>query len=157
MKKVRINFVCLGNICRSPMAEAMFKHYVLQQGMLEHFEISSSGTGAYHIGNNADERTNKICKRHGVAINHRAQQFTQAMVNEFDFVIAMDETNRLNLQRLGVSKELHLLRSFEASKNNLNVPDPYYGNIDDFQEVYEIIQACIPALYDYILKIRKLA
>jgi protein-tyrosine phosphatase len=154
MNKVRINFVCLGNICRSPMAEAMFKHYVKQQGTFERFEISSSGTGAYHIGHDADERTNKICERHGIDIKHCAQQFKLSMIHEFDLVIAMDESNRAHLQKMGVNKELHLLCSFEPFAKNLNVPDPYYGNLKDFQEVYDIIQGCLPALYEYALKIK---
>jgi protein-tyrosine phosphatase len=142
---IKLCFVCLGNICRSPTAEGVMLHLVREAGLSARFAIDSAGTGAYHAGERADPRSRAEAQSRGVDLPSIARQFTARDFDEFDYVIAMDRKNRLDLSRLANGdaqlRKLHLLRSFDPRADDLDVPDPYYGGDDGFARVFEICEA----------------
>ncbi len=143
MKKVRILFVCLGNICRSPLAAAILKHKVRNHGLEDWMEVDSCGTSNYHIGDNADPRTIANASRNGVGIDHCARQLSAADLGNFDFIFAMDKSNYSNILRVSdgadVRHKIKLMREFDPQQKGGEVPDPYHGGEKEFQEVYEIL------------------
>ena len=149
---IRISFVCLGNICRSPTAEGVMRHLAQEAELEASLFIASAGTGAYHEGELPDPRTRAEALRRGVRLVSRARQFRAADYDAFDYVIAMDRRNHRDLLQLARGPEhlrkLHLLRSFDpASQGDLDVPDPYHGDGDGFARVYDICHAgCIGLL-----------
>jgi protein-tyrosine phosphatase len=143
---MKILFVCLGNICRSPLAEAVFNHKI-RENKLEHiFQSDSCGTGNYHIGGPPDQRTISTAQRNGVSIEHNARQLSDTDLIEFDHIFAMDESNRFNILRLPSATKyqykVRLMREYDPHGGG-NVPDPYHGTEADFQEVYEILDRSI--------------
>ena len=152
----KVLFVCLGNICRSPLAEAIFDHKCKLKGFAE-ISSDSAGTGAYHIGSQPDPRTIKIAQENDVYINHRARQFKEEDSTEFNYIFAMDESNYENIiVMLGYKPDhLFLLREFEHnfSKNDdLNVPDPYYGGSDEFKKIFDMMSISIENFIDEKLR-----
>jgi len=143
MKKIRVLFVCLGNICRSPLAEAIFKDKLKKKGLDSYFEVDSCGTANYHVGDSPDSRTIANAKKNGVTIDHCGRQFIADDLNGFDFILAMDKSNYQNILRLLKDKEheskVMLMREFDTSGKGKDVPDPYYGGEKNFQEVFEIL------------------
>ncbi len=138
----RILFVCLGNICRSPLAEGIFRHLAQERELAVQYEVDSAGTGAWHVGEPADPRSRDVARKHGIALTGRARQVTGEDFHTFDLVIAMDRENRANLERIRKSGDgrLHLLREFDPeARGELEVPDPYYGAPGGFDEVYEMV------------------
>jgi len=136
-KTFSVLFVCLGNICRSPMAGAVFAHVVNQCGLSAHFaRIESAGTGDYHIGEEPDERTIETCRRHGVPVNSLAQQISTEHYYEFDYILAMDRQNLANLQRKKPPLAKAQVRLFGAFGDNKDIADPYYGRRNGFEETY---------------------
>ncbi|SCU88166.1 LAMI_0D09032g1_1 [Lachancea mirantina] len=136
--KISVAFVCLGNICRSPMAEAVFKKVVSDHGLEERFsKIDSFGTGNWHKGECPDPRSAATCRKHGVPVNHHAQQIKKSSFEEFDYVICMDESNMRNLQRLkppGTKGKIFLFGHWNTNgKFNDIVEDPYYGGDEGFE------------------------
>lgn len=141
----RICFVCLGNIVRSPLGENMFRHLAQQAGVGARYEVDSAGTGAWHVGEAPDRRMRQVAARRGFKYDGRARQFQQRDFDRFDLIIAMDPENRANLRRLARTPEdeakIHLMREFDPHGSpNAAVPDPYYGGIDGFEEVYDIVE-----------------
>lgn len=141
---MKVLFVCLGNICRSPMAAAIFKHKIQQQGLS--YQCDSCGTGDYHIGGPADQRTLAVAQKNGVKVNHTARQLSDADLDEFDYIFAMDKSNQFNIQRLPSAQthkhKIKLIRVYDP--NGLgDVPDPYHGTEKDFQEVFEMLNRSI--------------
>jgi len=139
---MKILFVCLGNICRSPLAEAVFNHKIKEQKLERFFESDSCGTGNYHIGGPADPRTIATAQKNGVAINHVARQLSETDLQEYDHIFAMDQNNHFNILRLSSAKahqhKVRLMREYDP--NGLgDVPDPYHGTEKEFQEVFEIL------------------
>ena len=150
MHKTKVLFVCLGNICRSPLAEALFKHKVTQAGLHDSFMIDSCGTANYHVGIPPDARTIANAKQNGIDINHLGRQFSMDDFETFDHILVMDKQNLKNVLRL-TSKEQHqqkvkLLRSIATSDDENEVPDPYYGTEKDFQHVFEVLDKATAAL-----------
>jgi protein-tyrosine phosphatase len=141
--KNRILFVCLGNICRSPLAKHLFEHHTEQLGLRSHFTIDSAGTSGLHAGENADPRTIENAKTNGIAINHRARQFQETDFDNFDHIIVMDESNKANVLKLAQSeihrKKVHMMRKWDKNHPNSPVPDPWYGGSEGFQEVFDIL------------------
>lgn len=137
-------FVCLGNICRSPLAEGVFRHMVDAAGLSERFDIDSAGTGAWHVGERPDARAAMVAEQHGVSLECRARQLTEGDLQRFDYVIAMDRDNLENIRRMagatGSEAEVLLLRDFDPEGEGDEVPDPYYGGASGFETVYEMVQ-----------------
>jgi len=151
---VRICFVCLGNICRSPTAHGVMEHLVAEAGLARTVTIESAGTGAYHVGELPDPRTRAAAKRRGYALSSRAQQFTAADLDRFDLVIAMDRTNLRNLQLFAdgrTAPSIHLLRSFDpTAPANADVPDPWYGGDAGFEEVLDQCERACAGLLAHV-------
>ena len=143
---VKILFVCLGNICRSPLAEAIFKHEVTKRGIQDFFEVHSCGTANYHVGDSPDSRTILNAKKNGVLIDHKGRQLCEADMDYYDYIFVMDKSNYAHVVRLSNASANHhkvlMLRHFDKIKGE-EVPDPYYGQERDFQEVYEILARAV--------------
>lgn len=149
----RVLFVCLGNICRSPMAEGVFRHLVQQTGLADRFEIESVGTGNWHVGEPPHRGTQRQLRARGIDLSHkRARQVTSRDVETANYVIAMDRSNLRNLQRYDLDGQLdhkvYLLLDFAEDVDIQDVPDPYYEG--EFDRVYELVEAGCRGLLDYI-------
>lgn len=155
---IKILFVCLGNICRSPMAEAIFAKKVKDRGLSSKISCDSAGTANYHLGDNPDHRTIKVATLHQVPIQHKGQQFKRADGDSFDYLIAMDASNMRNmLHELSYRHEgLYLMRDFDAEALGTDVPDPYYGDMRDFEEVYQILDRASEEFLEFIIKTHNL-
>lgn len=149
----KVMFVCLGNICRSPMAEAVFNHIAAEKGISDSVIAASSGTAGYHEGGNADSRTIKTLRSHGVPINHTAHKIAKADIAGYDLIFAMDSENLHNIERLaGVAdKKIMLFRKYDP-KGSGDVPDPYYGSEADFEIVYDMCLRTCEKIIEYIMK-----
>jgi len=149
-------FVCLGNICRSPLAEGVFIHLANQRGVADRFEVDSCGTGGWHAGNRPDPRSAAVADKHGIRLPSRARQLDSSDADRFALVVAMDASNRDNLINAGVPEgKIRLLREFDptvdASSADRDVPDPYYGGPDGFDDVYDMVLRSCEALLDHLL------
>ena len=143
MIKARILFVCLGNICRSPLAEAIFKHKIKQRDFAQHYASDSCGTSNYHIGGTPDSRTIANALKNGVTMDHLGRQLCAKDLEEYDYVLAMDNSNYQNILKLAngqhYSGKVALMRSYDPVGKGGEVPDPYYGGESHFQEVFDIL------------------
>ena len=153
--KIRVLFVCLGNICRSPLAEGVFRKVVEEAGLAERFEIDSAGTSDYHRGEPPDPRTVEVAARRGLKLEHAARQVTMSDLESFDYVIAMDASNLGKIERLARQQrgraEVHLLRAFDPEAgDDLEVPDPYFGGADGFENVHEMVERASEGLLEHI-------
>jgi protein-tyrosine phosphatase len=154
---VRVLFVCLGNICRSPTAEAVMRHHVATRGLERHVDVDSAGTGAWHTGDRPDERARAEAARRGIAMDSRARQVHVGDFEHFDLIVAMDRSNLADLRDLAATDEhrskLRLLREFDpaaAHASDLEVPDPYYGGSDGFADVFDLVDAACRGLVDHL-------
>jgi protein-tyrosine phosphatase len=141
MKKVL--FVCLGNICRSPMAHGIFERLVQDAELSNQIQVDSAGTASYHIGELPDKRARQTCEEHGIKLTHRARAFVKEDLDRFDFILAMDAQNLANIQKLQSENhraKVQLMRAYDAKAPNADVPDPYYGELDGFEEVYKMLE-----------------
>ncbi|MDR2195034.1 MAG: low molecular weight phosphotyrosine protein phosphatase [Gallionellaceae bacterium] len=143
-EKTKILFVCMGNICRSPTAEAVFRHYVEKAGLSQSIEIDSAGTHDYHIGKAPDARAQRAAARRGYDMSPlRARQVEAADFKRFDYVLAMDDDNLAILQRLrprDATAHLGLFLDFAKRHEEREVPDPYYGGEAGFERVLDLIE-----------------
>lgn len=188
-EKIKVLFVCLGNICRSPLAEAIFKKKAAEKGFESHFEADSAGTADYHIGKQPDKRTIQNAEKNAVKISHSARQIATPDLRKFDYVLAMDAENMEKINALAevdakIKGKIFLMRDFEPgahpgfTKNeeqpytnidslsensddsltpDRDVPDPYHGDEDGFQEVFNILDRTVENFLNYVLKERKLS
>ncbi len=150
----KICFVCLGNICRSPTAEGIFQHLVNQRGLQSYFYIDSAGTSAYHIGEPANSKSQWVANQQGVKLHSKARRFEPADLEEFDLILAMDSENYSNIIRLdkngSYAEKIKMMRDFEPKPDSRDVPDPYYGGMDGFQNVFDVIMRSCEGLLDEI-------
>lgn len=152
---VRICFVCLGNICRSPTAEAVMRGLLEREGLERLIDIDSAGTGAWHVGEPPDHRARAAAKGRGLAVDGRARKVVREDFERFDLLIAMDRSNHADLERLAPGPEaaerVYLLRDFDSSSPaGSEVPDPYYGGGDGFERVLDICEAACRGLLDHL-------
>ncbi|HMR57402.1 MAG TPA: low molecular weight protein-tyrosine-phosphatase [Cyclobacteriaceae bacterium] len=150
---MKVLFVCLGNICRSPLAEAVFTHKIQKLNLQFTISADSCGTGAYHIGEQPDPRTIKTAENNGVAIWHQARQLSPTDLTDFDYLFAMDEQNLNGILRLaGATQHKHkikLMREFDPHGPG-DVPDPYYGTMHDFQHVFQMLDRTLDVFIESI-------
>lgn len=144
-KKKSVLFVCLGNICRSPIAEAVFRQQLKESGQLESWNVDSAGTGDYHIGSEPDPRTLKTLKRHNITdYEHYARQITPKDFEDFDFILVMDDENLDDVcSMVNGSDKVKLLGSYDDTATSDQVQDPYYGRGDEgFDRVFKQCWQC---------------
>jgi protein-tyrosine phosphatase len=158
---VKVCFVCLGNICRSPMAEGIMKSLIRGARLHDQIEVASAGTGAYHAGSPPDQRAWEASRARGVSLNTEARQFTADDFQRFDYVIAMDNENREDLLDLApdaaARAKVHLLRAFDpGAPADAEVPDPYYGGPRGFDNVFDMCEAACQGLLTTIRTDHKL-
>ncbi len=155
-KPFKICFVCLGNICRSPTAEGVFQHLVNERGLQSYFEIDSAGTSAYHLGENADSNAQQVAQKNNVSLLSKARRFKQFDLNYFDLIIAMDFENLSNLKEIdekdSYNDKIKLLREFDETPDDKQVPDPYFGGIEGFENVFQIVHRSCEKLLDELEK-----
>lgn len=148
----KIVFVCLGNICRSPTAEGVFQHLVNERGLERFFYVDSAGTSAYHIGERANSKSRKTAEKHGMKLKSRARRFETRDLEEFDLILAMDTENLHNIVALDkgdqFSDKIKMMRDFDPNPGDGNVPDPYYGGMDGFEMVFEVVLRSCENLLD---------
>lgn len=154
LKVVKVLFVCMGNICRSPTAQGIFRKLVMEEGLERHIEIDSAGTHAYHLGEPPDPRAQATARARGIDLSDlRARQVEPGDLWYFDYVIAMDRDNYARLQRLcpkGMEDKLYLLMDFAPELGIREVPDPYYGGQRGFEQVFDLIELAARGLLDDI-------
>jgi protein-tyrosine phosphatase len=141
----RVLFVCSGNICRSPTAEAVMRHLVDAAGLTDEVEVDGAGTGSWHVGDPPDERATAAAARRGIALTGTARQVTPRDFEEFDLVLAVDDENLQRLRRIAPPGSNGRVRKL----TDADVPDPYYGGDDGFDDVLDLITiACTDLLDD---------
>lgn len=165
---INVLFVCMGNICRSPMADGVFQHMVRQAGLSDRIKVDSAGTIGYHTGEKAHRGTRAVLKKHGIPYDGRARMFHSGDVDQFDYILAMDRANLQDIRstlritpaansnvithngrKIEVGMFLHYaIAAGTVDKNETEVPDPYYSN--RFQQVYDLVDKGCMALLDHI-------
>ncbi|KAI0348520.1 phosphotyrosine protein phosphatase [Trametopsis cervina] len=140
--------VCLGNICRSPMGEAVLRHVAKERGV--DLTVDSAGTAGYHIGEEPDERTVATCRKHNVPIEHEARQVSTQDFHTFTYILASDESNLRNLERVRPANSKAIVKLWGSFVDNKPIADPYYGGIGGFEKVYEQCIRYSNALLDEI-------
>ena len=140
---MKVLMVCLGNICRSPMAEGIFREEAIQKGIELH--VDSCGTANYHVGDEPDSRSTKKSKQHGIDISHlRGRQFSKNDFKSFDIILTMDSENYDNIKALAGNKEeiskVKMVLNYSFPESNASVPDPYYGGDQGFEDVYQMLE-----------------
>ncbi|TGM07915.1 low molecular weight phosphotyrosine protein phosphatase [Leptospira barantonii] len=157
---IRVLFVCLGNICRSPAAEGAFLDLIQRRNLESSFYVDSCGTSRYHIGELPDPRTRQAARKKGIELVHKARQFRKEDFREFDYILTMDKSNQKDVLYLTSAEEekkkVQLFRFFQKdSKKDSEVPDPYYGTLMDFDEVQNIVSDTAEDFLEFLLS-RKL-
>lgn len=141
---IKVLFVCLGNICRSPMAEGVFRKHVEDKGLEDQIIVDSCGTSAFHIGAQPDSRMRKTASERGVILEHKARQLQTQDFENYDYILPMDQSNLEDVREVQKASSnskarVYLMREFDSFGKMSNVPDPYYGGHDGFVEVFEIL------------------
>ena len=160
MNKIKIVFVCSGNICRSPLAEAVFSDYIKKNKLDNNFEIDSCGTAAYHLDSLPDKRAISAADKYGITLNHKARKIDSKDMSYYDYILVMDHLNYedvvSNMDK-GIKKDkVFLLRSFDPSITEVyDVPDPYYGTQADFDDVLNICKRSIEGFIKYLVSEKK--
>ena len=155
MSPASVLFVCLGNICRSPTAEGVFRALVESRGLTDSIHIDSAGTSSWHIGEPPDPRAVEAASLRGIDLTDlRGRQAIARDFSEFDYVIAMDHENYNNLSRLATPEQaakLHLFLEFSEGVSEIEVPDPYFGGTGGFPHVLDLIENASEGLLNHII------
>ncbi len=144
---VSVLFVCLGNICRSPMAEGLFQHMVEQAGLSDKISVDSAGTGSWHVGERAHSGTREELRKHGIDYEGRARQLSRHDFDHFDYILAMDEDNLRDIQHAAprrTNANIALFMDYAPDLGTREVPDPYYAG--GFDRVYDLVEAACRGL-----------
>jgi len=158
---IQVLFVCLGNICRSPIAEGVFKELIEQKGLHNSIQCDSAGTAAYHIGSLPDKRMRTVALKNGIILTHASRQLSFNDFTCYTYIMAMDESNFDNIRKESfrangeyiTAKQLYLYRMFDPQRgNSLIVPDPYYEEISAFNNVYDIVKRSGTAFLDFLIE-----
>jgi len=160
MTKVKVLFVCLGNICRSPLAEGIFRFKVKERDLGHLFHIDSCGTSDFHIGEKPDERSLSNAKKNGVDYMHRGRQLKVKDFYDFDYIFPMDDLNLRDVHALKPSDAKAVvmkMRSFDDESTDAEVPDPYYQGDDGFQLVFDILDHSAEKLLNELIQRHQLA
>lgn len=152
---LKILFICLGNICRSPLAHGILLDYVNKHGYGSKILVNSAGTSAFHVGSHPDIRSINIAKKHNITLKHQARQLIANDLEEYDYILVMDHLNYEDVLSMVQTNEqrtkILMLRSFDAYANGVfNVPDPYYGVESDFEEVFAICKRSIDGFIEFL-------
>ena len=156
MKKFSVLFVCLGNICRSPAAEAIFINLLEKKGLTDDFIVDSAGTGGWHIGKRADSRMRHAAERRDINILSRARQISSADFDKFNYILAMDDSNFRNIQDLKNKKHsidlasVKKMQDFRSVFNEPEVPAPYFGGDEGFDYVLDILEDSVSGFLESI-------
>ena len=140
---IKVLFVCLGNICRSPAAEGVFKHIVSINGLEGRIHVDSAGTGGWHVGEMADTRMRTAAAKRGFKLNSIGRQITKGDFKNFHYIIAMDENNYadcLALRPANVVAQINRMKDYIHSHSISGIPDPYYGGEQGFEEVLDLLE-----------------
>ena len=154
MKEISVLFVCLGNICRSPAAEAIFINLLEKKGLTDGFIVDSAGTGSWHIGKKADSRMRIAAQRRDINILSRARQITSKDFEEYNYILAMDDSNFKNIQDLKNKKPstdfatVKKIQDFRSVFNEPEVPDPYFGGDEGFDYVLDILEDSVNGFFE---------
>jgi protein-tyrosine phosphatase len=154
---IGVLFVCLGNICRSPLAEGIFKRKVEEAGLNEFIAIDSAGTSGWHINEPPDRRSADIARKNGIRLDHYGQQISPKDFDQFDYIIAMDGDNYDDIIRMRDSHgngkaEVLIMREFDDQQSGSDVPDPYYGGPNGFQLVYDLLDESLSNFLNKIIE-----
>lgn len=153
---VGVLFVCLGNICRSPLAEGIFKQKVEEAGLKELIAIDSAGTSGWHINDPPDQRSLAIARQNGIRLDHSGRQISIKDFDQFDYIVAMDGDNYNDIIRLQGNHndgkaEILIMREFDDQQSGSDIPDPYYGGPNGFQLVYDLLDESLSNFLDKII------
>lgn len=153
---LRVLFVCLGNICRSPLAEVVVKSVAQEQGLSDILYFESAGTGDWHVGGGADKRSAATALQHGLSLEqHIAQRISSRNIQDWDIFVAMDADNRRNLLAMGIdASQVVMMRAFEDAEHTPDVPDPYYGGHHGFEDAYQMLTLNAVGLLTHLQGIR---
>jgi protein-tyrosine phosphatase len=155
---VRLLFVCLGNICRSPTAEGVMRHLLREEGLEDAIAVDSAGTGGWHVGAAPDARSAAAARARGIVLEGAARQITRADFERFDLIVVMDASNRRDVERMAGDDEearakIVALREFDpeaVAAGDLDVPDPYYGGDHGFEHVLDLVERACRGLLDHV-------
>lgn len=150
-KPIRVLFVCLGNICRSPMAEAVFCTMVKQAGLEGQIEADSAGTYEFHVGEPPHRGTQRVLQQHGIRYEHRARLVTREDGQRFDYIVLLERSNMADVRRMCMNADAHVSMLLDwAPRTGLrDVPDPYYTG--GFDQAYELIEQGCRGLLEHII------
>jgi protein-tyrosine phosphatase len=153
-EKIHVLMVCMGNICRSPLAHGLFEELVQKEGLSDLIVVDSAGTHAYHVGESPDPRSQQTAQRHGIDLSHqRARRVAQPDFEKFDYILAMDRDNYGILISSAPSEhqdKIRLFLEFAPQRSESEVPDPYYGGPDGFEHVYDLVRDAASGLLQEI-------
>lgn len=154
MSKVSVLFVCLGNICRSPTAHAVFRKLVEDEGLASEIEIDSAGTAAYHVGKHPDTRSMEVARQRGIEMmDLRARKVDFGDFYQYDYVLAMDDENYYNLKEMALPEhheKIQMFLDYSAEFDETEVPDPYYGGQQGFNHVFDLVTSASNGLLQHI-------
>ncbi len=154
----QILFVCLGNICRSPAAESVFIHLIKEQGIEDYYHVDSAGTGSWHVGSQADSRMKDAAKTRGIVIKSIARQITREDLQKFDLILTMDNENLSSVMSLAeeldsnLTKKIKPILSYASASKLVEVPDPYYGGEQGFENVLDLLEDSCKGLLKELIR-----
>lgn len=151
--KTKVLFICLGNICRSPLAETLFNHHIRLVGRSADFIVDSCGTGGWHAGEKADPRTRRTAEKYDIEITHRARQLSDEDAENFDYLLVMDKNNLndVNARFENIGNKVSLITDLTPSFKGRIIPDPYFGDDTGFDQVHKLLDKVTKELADTLI------